>query len=116
MSIRRVVTSKIRTFMWSLGMPLPAERATHFADIYRAALKAGLDEKQASQFIKLAYYAAEGFTWEISPGAERLERATKERNAERHPNGKDAEELRAEREGRPSRWGTPEFHRPRSVA
>lgn len=104
----RVFSRRIISAMWALGMPATDAR---FADVVRAALAAGLDDNQAFQLAKLAYDAANGYTWKITEGGQRLERATRDRNAREHPNGKDAEELDAERAGRTSRWGTPEFHR-----
>jgi len=102
----KVFTRRIHGWMWALGMPTHDAR---YADIIRAALRAGLDEKQACHLAKLAFSAAEGYTWQLPEGSH-IQRATKERNAAEHPNGRDAEELAAEREGRLSRWGTPEFH------
>ena len=102
---------RLQAWMWALGMPTSNEQAKRFAVIYRTSIKAGMSEKQASMLIRSAYDAAQGYTWKLAEDARFLERATKERNATTHPNGKDAEELAAERDGRASRWGTQEFHR-----
>jgi len=98
---RRVIDA-----MWLAGMPA---RDARYAGIIRAAKKAGLDEKQAYHLAVIAYRAAKGYTWDLPAGSP-IQRATKERNAAAHPYGKDAEDLLAEREGRPSRWGTAAFH------
>jgi hypothetical protein len=103
----RVYTRKIREQMWAMGMPTHDAR---FANIYRAAIKAGLTDGQAFALTKDAYYAANGYEWQLANGS-RLHVQTMKAEAARFPNGKCAEELRAQAEGRPSRWGMPEFHR-----
>lgn len=93
---------------------MSAERARAAADIKRAALRLGLTEAQAFELVKAAYDAAEGYVWKLSDGPEggaRLFSVTEARQAAEHPNGKCAEDIAARREGRPSRWGMPEFHR-----
>jgi len=80
-------------------------------DVTVAAIKAGIDINVAFQLGMLAYYAND-----LSIDAlERTQRAmlhsAEKRHAEKFPHGKCAEDLAALREGRPSRWGTPEFHR-----
>lgn len=75
------------------------------------AIKAGTEPCLAMQLAMLAYYAKD---LSIEP-VERVSRAilTNAKAAHRaaHPNGLYAEEYAAMREGRASRWGTPEFHR-----
>ena len=100
-----VRTSKIISVMWALGMPTHDAK---FANIYRAGLKAGLTEAQAFELTKEAYYAAKQYDWQLPIGG--LQRATREANAAQFPQGKCAEDLLAQREGRKSRWGTPAFH------
>lgn len=107
---KRIYTKRIQEFMWAGGRPATGTKSTNLANVYRALIAAGLDDKQAAAVLRLTYDAAEGYTWQLPDGSH-LRRATQERNAAKHPNGKDAEDLAADREGRPSRWGTPEFHR-----
>lgn len=101
-----VLTRKIMSIMWANGMPTDD---TRFANVYRAALKAGLNSDQAFALIRDAYNASKGYTWLLSEGSA-LQIRTMMRNATENPNCKDAEDLRAIAEGRPSRWGKPEFH------
>ena len=105
-----VSTRKIQEKMWAMGMPSSDAR---YANVVRAGMKAGLDFDQAFALAKAAYNASKGYSWKLieGPHSGSLYDATRARNAMEHPNGKDAEDLLAEREGRPSRWGTPEFHR-----
>jgi len=103
-----IFTRKIQAAMWALGMPTSDAK---LANVYRAAVTAGLTDKQAFELTKLAYLASRRYEWEIDRGAQRLHRATLEAEAKDHPRGASAETLLAEAEGRPSRWGTPEFHR-----
>lgn len=111
---KRIQTRQIIETMWALGMPTNDAR---FANIYRAAIKAGLDEDQAFALTKDAYYAVKGYEFELAGAGEspskdkcRLRLATMRRQAREFPDGKCAEDLAAERENRPSRWGTAEFH------
>ena len=99
-------TSKIIEVMWAMGMPTSDDK---FANVYRAAIKAGLNDQQAFALVKDAYNAAKGYEWSLSEG--HLKLAPQKRHAVEFPMGKCAEDLRAIAEGRPSRWGTPEFHR-----
>jgi hypothetical protein len=101
-----VRTRRIIEIMWAMGMPTQDDR---FANLYRAALKAGLNNGQAFALVKDAYNAAKGYTWNLPEGSG-IHLRTQQRNAEENPNCKDAEDLLAIKEGRPSRWGTPEFH------
>lgn len=103
----KVNTRKIVETMWAMGMP---SRGREYADIVRAAMRAGLSYDQAFALARDAYHASKGYSFNLAEGSQ-LHAATRRRNAEQHPNGKDAEDLAAEREGRPSRWGTAEFHR-----
>ncbi len=102
---------KLQSWMWALGMPTSNDEAKRFAAVYRAAVKVGMTDGEASAMVRLSFHASKGYAWEVGQDAQILERHVKIKNATEHPNGKDAEELAAEREGRPSRWGTPEFHR-----
>lgn len=115
----RMTYLKLQSLLWSLGMPTNVAEAKALAGVYRNAIKSGCDEKQAFAIVKITRQAANRYTWCVDPKNSgnnanayyMLWRATQERNAVEHPNGKDAEDLAAMREGRPSRWGTPEFHR-----
>lgn len=102
----RIYTRRIVESMWASGRPTTDAK---FANVYRALLAAGLDDKQASAMVRQAFDAAQGYTW-LLPAGSHIHLATQARNAATHPNGKDAEDLKAAQEGRPSRWGTPEFH------
>ncbi len=108
MTTKKIRTAKIVEYMWNTGRP---HHGPEFANVYRALIKAGLDDAQASQMVKIAFDAAKGYTW-LLPQGSLVQLATMRRNAAQHPNGKDAEDLAALEEGRPSRWGTPEFHSP----
>lgn len=101
---------KLQTLMSAIGMHASTEQAKQFADIYRSSVKAGMTDGQAYAMVKLAYNATNGYTWEISKSADILEYHVKQENARKYPNGRDAEDLLAQKENRPSRWGTPEFH------
>ncbi len=103
----KVRTQKIVSLMWALGMP---HNGPEYANVVRAGVKAGLSYDQAFQLVNDAYNASKGYAWNLAKGSPLCE-ATRRRNAEEHPNGKDAEDLMAEREGRPSRWGTVDFHK-----
>lgn len=102
---------KLQGIMWALGMPMRDETARIVGRIFRDALRLGLTNGQATALVRIAYAAREGYTWRIPEDAGIMKYHTQIRNAAEHPNGKDAEDLAAAREGRPSRWGTPEFHR-----
>lgn len=102
---------QLQTWMWALGMPASNEEAKRFAAVYRAAIKVGMNDGEASGMARMSYDIAKGYTWKVAEDAQIVERHVKQKNAAEHPHGKDAEDLAAEREGRPSRWGTPEFHR-----
>jgi hypothetical protein len=101
-----VQTRRIIAIMWANDMPTQDAR---FANVYRAALKAGLNHAQAFALIRDAYNAAKGYTWQLPEGSA-IQLHTKMRNAAENPNCKDAEELRAIAEGRESRWDKPEFY------
>ncbi len=102
----RISTRKVRETMWAMGMPCNDAR---YVNIMRSLIKAGLNEDQAYAIVKESYNAANGFTFNLTEGTQ-IHRATRRKNAANHPNGKDAEDIKAEMEGRASRWGTPEFH------
>lgn len=94
----KVYTRKIITAMWAMGMPSEGPK---FANIYRAAIKAGLSKDQAFALTKDAYYAAKGYEWELAGDGEapykdkcRLRLATIKREAALFPNGKCAEMLK----------------------
>jgi hypothetical protein len=113
--VEMIRTQKIIEVMWSIGMPTNDAR---FANVYRAAVKVGLNDAQAFELTKEAYYAAKGYDFMLAGDGQPiftdkcgLRRETIKRNALEHPQGKCAEDLAAENEGRPSRWGTEEFHR-----
>ncbi len=76
-----------------------------------AAIKAGIDLNVAFQLGMLAYYANDLSIECIERTTRGMLHSAKMRHAEKFPHGKYAEDLAAEREGRSSRWGTPEFHR-----
>lgn len=80
-------------------------------DVTVAAIKAGIDLNVAFQLGMLAYYADDLSIECVERTASAMVHSAKKRHAEKFPQGKYAEDLAAEREGRPSRWGTPEFHR-----
>jgi hypothetical protein len=102
----RIYTRKIIATMWALGRPSTDAR---WANLFRAARAAGLNEQQAMSLTCEAYDAAHLYVWKIDGYA--LKSATRARDAQEHPRGKSAEEIAAELEGRPSRWGTLEFHK-----
>jgi hypothetical protein len=79
-------------------------------DVTVAAIKSGVDLNVAFQLGMLAYYANEMSTDCIERTCRHITRTAEKRHAEKFPQGKCAEDLAAAREGRPSRWGTPEFH------
>lgn len=103
----KIYTKQIVSLMWERGFPCTDAR---YANIVRAGIKAGLNLDQAFMLALDAFKASHGYSFDLPKGSGLYE-ATRRRNAAEHPNGKDAEDLAAEREGRPSRWGTPEFHR-----
>lgn len=76
-----------------------------------AAIKAGIDLNVAFQLGMLAYYANDLSIECIERTSSAMLRSAKKRHAEQFPRGKYAEELAAQTESRPCRWGTPEFHR-----
>ncbi len=80
-------------------------------DVTVAAIKAGIDLNVAFQLGMLAYYANDLSIECIDRTTSAMLRSAKKRHAEKFPRGKYAEELAAQTEGRPWRWGTPEFHR-----
>lgn len=80
-------------------------------DVTVAALKAGINLNVAFQLGMLAYYADDLSIECVERTARAMVTSAKKRHAEKFPQGKYAEDLAAEREGRPSRWNTPEFHR-----
>lgn len=106
---KRVRTRAIIDAMCAGGRPTRPTEDAKFANIYRALLKAGLTDRQAFAIVRDAYDAERGYEWLLVQGSP-LHRATQEVQAERHPNGKCAEDLRAAHEGRASRWGSREFH------
>jgi hypothetical protein len=83
-------------------------------DIAFAMVKAGLDEYLALQFARLAHYAKEGYTWKFDPAEGNplwpIHYYIQRKNAAANPRCKDAEDLAAALEKRPSRWGSAEFH------
>lgn len=104
---------RLQAILASHGKPMTDAEAKTMAVIFRNAIKIGLSNGQAMALVRLTYNSARGYAWSLKWGADSLEHETKLANAAKFPNGKDAEELSAAREGRPSRWGTPEFHRGR---
>jgi hypothetical protein len=113
MSKERIIRSQVRGAMWEAGRPCNDNR---YAEIYVACIRAGLSDRAALNLAMQAHDVAEGYTWKFEPERHenvlprQLHRIVKQENAIRSPNGKDAEELAAEREKRASRWGNPEFH------
>ena len=105
----KIYTRRITEALWALGMPTSGDECARFADVYRAARKAGLTDGQAFAITKEAYDAAHLYEWKLATGTP-LHHATQEAHATAFPSGKCAEDLSAQREGRPSRWGTPAFH------
>jgi len=100
-------TQSIISMMWAMGMPSNDAR---WANIYRAAVKAGLNDAQAFELTKDAYNASNLYDWKLAEGSG-IHRTTRETHAAIFPQGKCAEELNAAKEGRKSLWGSPEFHR-----
>lgn len=96
----KVKTKEVIEKMWAMGMPSNDDR---YANVLRALLKAGLTQDQAFALVKDSYHASNGYSFNLMKGTPIYE-ATRRRNAEEFPEGKDAEDLKAEREGRPSRW------------
>lgn len=80
-------------------------------EIAVAAIKAGTDPTLAMQLAMLAYYASELMIEPIDRVSSAIRYSAESAHAEKFPNGKCAEDRAARREGRSSRWGTPEFHR-----
>lgn len=104
--MKKIYTKQIQAAMWALG--LPCTDAT-YANIMRSLLKSGMTEPQAFALTKQAFAAAKGYTWELPVGS-LIHATTQQANAAKSPFGKDAEDLRAAAEGRPSRWGQTDFH------
>ncbi len=68
--------------MAAQGRPAPDNE---FADVYVAAIRAGLSEAQAAALAALAYDAAHNYSWHLPDGALRM--ATRQCQADQHPNG-----------------------------
>lgn len=109
--MNRLTYRKLQGLLWGLGMPTPDEQARNLAQVYRASVKAGMTDGQALAVVRLSYTVVRGYTWLVEPDAGAIKYQVQIRNAVLCPNGKDAEDLAAAREGRPSRWGTHDFHR-----
>ena len=70
--------------MWMAGSGRPANNHK-FADIYFAAIHAGMNGDQAMALTCQAYDAAKGYDWHLPSGP--LQMATRRKQAELHPNG-----------------------------
>lgn len=102
----RITLRRLNEALWNSGHP---STDLKFARIAFAAIKAGLDERAALLIAAKAFDAAKLYVWKFENDYamhSHLERIS----AAQHPNGKCAEDIAARREGRPSRWGTAEFH------
>lgn len=84
------------------------------AQVVIALIRSGAQPGEALQLAMLAYY----YTDKHGPSMHCIDRmfsaikyAAESKDMQMFPSGKTAEEVAARREGRPSRWGTPEFHR-----
>jgi hypothetical protein len=89
----KVYTRKLQSTMWAMGMPTDPSNARRYADIMRAAMKAGLTESQAFALVTLAFNAANHYVWNLPTCADSLEYHTKRNHAALYPNGKYAAEL-----------------------
>lgn len=79
-------------------------------ELAAAAIKAGYDVSVAIQIAMLADYAS-GLSIDcVDRTCRAILHVAKRKHAQKFPHGKWAEDMAARREGRPSRWGTPEFH------
>lgn len=109
------ISTKVQETMWAGGHPTSTyekrgpRAAQCYADIYRNLIKLGCTPAQATAITIEAFDAAQCYTFNFREGTP-IHLATQARGAVEHPNGKDAEDRAAAIEGRPSRWGTPEFH------
>lgn len=74
-------------------------------------IKAGYSPRLAMQLTMLAYYAEELMIDCVKRTSDGIQRNAEQEHAEKFPRGRCAEDLAARREGRVSRWGTPEYHR-----
>jgi hypothetical protein len=83
------------------------------ADVAAAAIKSGCTPGMAIQIAMLTSYYAGSHGPDVA-NVERMANAivhsAKELHAQTNPYGKYAEDRAARLEGRPSRWGTTEFH------
>lgn len=94
----------IRRYFSALGCP------NADVGIAAAVIKSGCDTGVALRIAMLAYYAnnlAERCAERVTSSM--LETLRRD-HAEQFPHGKCAEDLAAQQENRPSRWGNPEFH------
>lgn len=80
-------------------------------EVAAALIKAGHSIDTAFKVAMLAYYMDDLSMDCVERTCKAITDSTERKHAERHPNGKCAEDIAARREGRPSRWGTPDFHR-----
>src|ERR1700733_5208569 len=83
---KRISTQSIATLMAARGQPIFGKEKV-YADMYRAALKAGCNEAQASCLLSEAYNAANRYEFNLAPKSA-LQYATRERQANECPNGK----------------------------
>lgn len=80
-------------------------------EVAAALIKAGHSIDTAFKLAMLAYYMDDLSMHCVERTCKAIVDSTEKKNAEKHPHGKCAEDIAARREGRPSRWGTQDFHR-----
>lgn len=81
------------------------------AEVAAAAIKAGHTPETALKIAMLAFYMDDLSMDCIERTCGAITRSAERNHAKKFPNGKCAEDLAARLEGRPSRWGTADFHR-----
>ena len=80
-------------------------------EVVAAAVKAGHNLDTAFKVAILAHYMDELSMDCVERTCRAIVDSVEREHAKKHPHGKCAEDIAARIEGRPSRWGTPEFHR-----
>lgn len=63
--MKRIFTRTIQTGMWAAGRPT---QGPEFANLYRAALKVGLNERQATALVQEAFDASKCHEWKLGQG------------------------------------------------
>jgi hypothetical protein len=111
------VLRPIRNARGAVSLAAIAERFSAYgcplADpkVAAALIKAGHEYGLAINLAMLAHYAKDLSVDCVDRTANAIRRGVESQHATKFPRGKCAEDMAARREGRPSRWGTAEFHR-----